>query len=128
MAMLQVSRLTKYFGAILAVDNVSFSVDKGEVVGFLGPNGAGKTTTVRMLVTLLAPSAGRAWVAGRDVVADPGGVRLRIGVALQEAALDPERPRGDGVPGGREVEAVRLRESPVLAAAAEEARCGHRRQ
>ncbi|MDQ3777283.1 MAG: ATP-binding cassette domain-containing protein [Actinomycetota bacterium] len=80
--------LVRRFGENVAVDGVDLEVAPGEIYGFLGPNGAGKTTTVRMLVTLLAPTAGRAWVAGRDVVSDPGGVRLRIGVALQEAALD----------------------------------------
>src|SRR4029078_3140815 len=57
--------------------------------GFLGPNGAGKTTTVRMLTTLLQPTGGRATVAGHDVVKEAGEVRRKIGVALQEAALDP---------------------------------------
>jgi len=64
-------------------------VQAGEVYGFLGPNGAGKTTTVRMLVTLLRPTGGHALVAGYDVARKPAQVRRRIGVALQEAALDP---------------------------------------
>jgi ABC-2 type transport system ATP-binding protein len=80
--------LVRRFGGNAAVDGVDLKVAPGEIYGFLGPNGAGKTTTVRMLVTLLAPTAGRAEVAGCDVVSDPTGVRLRIGVALQEAALD----------------------------------------
>lgn len=80
--------LARRFGDMVAVDGVDLSVAPGEIYGFLGPNGAGKTTTVRMLVTLLSPSAGRASVAGHDIVSNPGGVRLRIGVALQEAALD----------------------------------------
>jgi ABC-2 type transport system ATP-binding protein len=88
--------LVRRFGENVAVDGVDLSVADGEIYGFLGPNGAGKTTTVRMLITLLAPSAGRAWVAGRDVVSDPGGVRLRIGVALQEAALD-DRQTGEEI-------------------------------
>ena len=83
--------LVRWFGENVAVDGVDLSVEPGEIYGFLGPNGAGKTTTVRMLVTLLAPTAGRASVAGRDVVSDPGAVRLRIGVALQEAALDAKQ-------------------------------------
>jgi ABC-2 type transport system ATP-binding protein len=74
-----------------AVDGIDLSVARGEIYGFLGPNGAGKSTTVRMLTTLLSPSAGRARVAGWDVASDPGEVRLRIGVALQEAALDPKQ-------------------------------------
>ena len=65
------------------------SVEEGEIFGFLGPNGAGKTTTVRMLTTLLLPTGGRATVAGHDVVKQARAVRASIGVALQEAALDP---------------------------------------
>jgi ABC-2 type transport system ATP-binding protein len=80
--------IERRFGAIEAVAGVDLSVAEGEVYGFLGPNGAGKTTLVRMLCTLLLPSAGSARVAGFDVVAHPQAVRLRIGVALQEAALD----------------------------------------
>src|SRR5438045_6266624 len=71
-----------------AVDGIDLEVAPGEVYGFLGPNGAGKTTTVRMLVTLLRPTGGRALVAGHDVATEPHLVRKRIGVALQEAALD----------------------------------------
>ena len=68
---------------------IDLSLRQGEVFGFLGPNGAGKTTTVRMLCTLLPPTAGSARVAGIDVVADDAEVRRRIGVALQEIGLDP---------------------------------------
>jgi ABC-2 type transport system ATP-binding protein len=87
-AVIRTEGLVRRFGEETAVDGVDLSVAPGEIYGFLGPNGAGKTTTVRMLVTLLAPSAGRAEVAGYDIARDPGKVRLRIGVALQEAALD----------------------------------------
>jgi ABC-2 type transport system ATP-binding protein len=76
-------------GGIHAVAGVDLEVADGEIYAFLGPNGAGKTTCVRMLTTLLRPTAGSAQVAGFDVVADPGSVRRAIGVALQEAALDP---------------------------------------
>lgn len=76
-------------GSFKAVDGVDLAVAEGEVYGFLGPNGAGKTTLVRMLVTLLRPTAGRALVAGHDVVREAGQVRSAIGVTLQEAALDP---------------------------------------
>src|SRR5260370_4819691 len=79
----------RHFGGLRAVDGVDLRIPAGEVYGFLGPNGAGKSTTVRMLCTLLAPTGGRAVVAGYDVAARPGQVRLRIGVALQDAALDP---------------------------------------
>ena len=72
-----------------AVDGVNLYVATGEIYGFLGPNGAGKSTTVRMLVTLLPPTGGRATVGGLDVVRDGPKVRRIIGVALQEAALDP---------------------------------------
>jgi ABC-2 type transport system ATP-binding protein len=79
----------EFEGGIRAVDGVDLEVARGEIYGFLGPNGAGKTTTVRMLTTLLQPTGGRAEVAGFDVAKDPGAVRRNIGVALQEAALDP---------------------------------------
>jgi ABC-2 type transport system ATP-binding protein len=73
------------------VNGVDLEVQTGEIYGFLGPNGAGKSTLVRVLCTLLLPSAGRAEVAGYDVAADPVAVRLRIGVALQDASLDPSQ-------------------------------------
>jgi len=76
-------------GEIEAVRGIDLSIARGEVFGFLGPNGAGKTTTVRMLCTLLPPTAGTASVAGVDVVDDAAEVRRRIGVALQEIGLDP---------------------------------------
>ena len=85
--------LVRDFGSNRAVDGVDLAVTAGEVYGFLGPNGAGKSTTVLMLCTLLKPTAGRASVAGYDVVDSPGDVRIRIGVALQDAALD-ERQTG----------------------------------
>ena len=83
--------LVRHFDGIRAVDGVDLQIPAGEIYGFLGPNGAGKSTTVRMLCTLLTPTDGRALVAGYDVAAQPGPVRLRIGVALQEAALDPKQ-------------------------------------
>ena len=83
--------LGRTFGEVSAVDGIDLDIHTGEIYGFLGPNGAGKSTTVRMLCTLLAPTAGTAVVAGFDVATQPGDVRLRIGVALQEAALDPKQ-------------------------------------
>src|SRR4029453_10049814 len=82
-------QLTKHFPPdIEAVNGIDLSVDEGLIVAFLGQNGSGKTTTVRMLTTLLRPTSGRAEVAGLDVLARGTEVRQRIGVALQEAALD----------------------------------------
>ncbi len=90
MIAIEVRGLRREFGdEVVAVAGVDLEVAEGEIYAFLGPNGAGKTTTVRMLTTLLRPSGGTATVAGYDVVADPGAVRQAIGVALQEAALDP---------------------------------------
>src|SRR5258708_3962478 len=83
--------LVRHFSGSRAVDNVDLRIPAGEIYGFLGPNGAGKSTTVRMLCTRLAPTGGRALVAGYDVASQANQVRLRIGVALQEAALDPKQ-------------------------------------
>ncbi len=88
-AAIVVAGLERAFGEFRAVQGIDIEVGEGEIYGFLGPNGAGKTTTVRMLTTLLLPTGGRATVAGHDVVADARQVRATIGVALQEAALDP---------------------------------------
>lgn len=85
------NQLVRSFGEKPAVDGVSLRVAQGEIYGFLGPNGAGKSTTVRMLTTLLQPTSGTATVAGYDIVGDTENVRLRIGVALQEAALDAKQ-------------------------------------
>ena len=79
--------LTKRFGSVLAVDNVTFTVGKGEVFGFLGPNGSGKTTTIRMLCGLLPPTAGRATVAGFDVVRERGRMKPHIGYMSQKFSL-----------------------------------------
>ncbi len=81
--------LVRRFGDVVAVDGVDLRIEDGEIFGFLGPNGAGKSTTVRMLTTLLIPTAGQASVAGYDVVRQADEVRRRIGVALQDAAIDP---------------------------------------
>jgi ABC-2 type transport system ATP-binding protein len=78
------------FGDVVALDGVDLEVDTGTVFGLLGPNGAGKTTLVRILSTLLRPTAGRAYVLGHDVVAEPLAVRRRIGLAGQFAAVDEE--------------------------------------
>jgi ABC-2 type transport system ATP-binding protein len=88
-AAIVVEGLERSFGELRAVCGVDLRVGEGEIYGFLGPNGAGKTTTVRMLTTLLLPTGGRATVGGHDVVGEARAVRAAIGVALQEAALDP---------------------------------------
>lgn len=85
-----VDELTKAFGAFVAVDRVSFTVDKGEVFGFLGPNGAGKTTTIKMLNGLLLPSAGRGRVAGFDVMTETEAIRRHIGYMSQLFSLYPD--------------------------------------
>jgi ABC-2 type transport system ATP-binding protein len=83
--------LVRSFDGVAAVDGLDLDIRRGEIYGFLGPNGAGKSTTVRVLCTLLSPTSGRATVAGHDVASEAGAVRLAIGVALQEAALDPKQ-------------------------------------
>jgi daunorubicin resistance ABC transporter ATP-binding subunit len=84
-----VEGLAKRFGEVVALDGIDFEVPAGTVFGLLGPNGAGKTTAIRILATILRPDGGRATVLGRDVVRDPDGVRYRIGLAGQYAAVDP---------------------------------------
>jgi ABC-2 type transport system ATP-binding protein len=86
---IEVEGLVREFKDVRAVDGIDLRVAPGEIYGFLGPNGAGKSTTVHMLTTLLPPTAGRATVAGFDVVKNGPEVRRAIGAALQEAALDP---------------------------------------
>jgi ABC-2 type transport system ATP-binding protein len=84
----QAEGLVKEFGEVKALDGIDLTVNRGQVVGLLGPNGAGKTTTVRILSTLLQPTAGRATVAGFDVVKQPDEVRRAIGLTGQYAAVD----------------------------------------
>jgi ABC-2 type transport system ATP-binding protein len=84
-------RLCRSFAGRAAVEDLDLDIPRGEIYGFLGPNGAGKSTTARVLCTLLSPTRGRAAAPGHDVAAHPEKVRLRIGVALQEAALDPKQ-------------------------------------
>src|SRR5512133_2609597 len=89
-AAIQAEQLVREFKkGLRAVDGIDLAVSPGEIYGFLGPNGAGKSTTVHMLTTLLPPTAGRATVAGYDIVREGPKVRRAIGAALQEAALDP---------------------------------------
>lgn len=76
---IKVSNLTKIYGQQRAVDNISFEVNKGEVLGFLGPNGAGKSTTMKMLTCFIPPTSGQAWLCGKDIATEPIGVRRLIG-------------------------------------------------
>jgi ABC-2 type transport system ATP-binding protein len=94
----QVRDLTKtYPNGVTALDGVSLAAHEGEIFGLLGPNGAGKTTTVGILTTLVRPTAGEAFVAGRSVAADPLGVRRRIGVVFQDSVLDNEFSGADNL-------------------------------
>jgi ABC-2 type transport system ATP-binding protein len=88
--MISVRNLTKRFGDLTAVQDVSFDVKKGEIFAFLGPNGAGKSTTIKMLTTLLAPSSGSVEIDGLDPAKHPNHVRERIGIVFQDASLDTE--------------------------------------
>jgi len=88
--MVEVRNLSKTFGKLKAVDNVTFEVKKGEIFGFLGPNGAGKSTTINMLTTLLRPSSGSAQVCGYDVYKNANEVRRNVGVVPQEYTADED--------------------------------------
>ena len=88
--MIKVEGLTKRYARTVAVDNISFEVEKGQIVGFLGPNGAGKTTTMRVLTCFLPPTAGKATVAGFDVLENPMEVKKRIGYLPETPPLYPE--------------------------------------
>jgi ABC-2 type transport system ATP-binding protein len=85
---IETKSLSKSFGDVKAVDDISFSVESGEIFGFLGPNGAGKSTTMMILTTLLKPTSGQALVSGFDVKTHPKQVRLKIGYVQQESTVD----------------------------------------
>jgi ABC-2 type transport system ATP-binding protein len=87
---LHIQDLTRRFNELVAVDNISFDIDQGEIFGLLGPNGAGKTTTLSMLATMLTPTSGSATVNGIDISQDPDGVRKSIGIVFQDQSLDEE--------------------------------------
>jgi len=88
--MIKVTNLTKRYGAVLAVDGISFSVEKGQIVGFLGPNGAGKTTTMRILTCFMPATSGSATIGGLDVFRDSIDVRRRIGYLPETVPCYPE--------------------------------------
>lgn len=89
MALLEVKSLSKSYGAIKAVDNVSFAVNRGDVIGLLGPNGAGKSTTISMIATLMKPDLGQILYKGQDISSSPRGFQKELGVVPQEIALYP---------------------------------------
>ena len=97
MNIITTNKLTKKYNNLTAVDNISFSVEKGEIFGFLGPNGAGKTTTIKMLTTLLNPTRGSATITDFDIIKDRDQVRKNIGVVFQEPALDTELTGGENL-------------------------------
>lgn len=88
--MIKVENLSKKFGEVTAVDDVSFDVAAGEIFAFLGPNGAGKTTTIKMLTTLLRPTGGTISIDGLDPATQPNEVRKRFGIVFQDPSLDQE--------------------------------------
>src|SRR6516225_4251847 len=85
--MIKTEHLTKHYGTLTAVEDVSFQVGPGEVLGFLGPNGAGKTTTMRMLAGFVTPTSGTASICGHDVVADPLAAKAALGYLPEGAPL-----------------------------------------
>ena len=87
---IHIENLTRRFNDLVAVDNISFDIENGEIFGLLGPNGAGKTTTLSMLSTMLKPTSGKAMVNGIDVERDEDGVRKSIGIVFQDQSLDEE--------------------------------------
>ena len=87
---IEVKNLSKKFGDFIAVDNISFEVNKGEIFAFLGPNGAGKSTTIKMLTTLLSPSSGVMLLDGHNVEKDSNTVRHSFGIVFQDPSLDDE--------------------------------------
>jgi ABC-2 type transport system ATP-binding protein len=93
--MIDVKHLTKWYGRVLAVDNISFHVDKGMIVGFLGPNGAGKSTTLKVLTSYLPATAGKVSIAGHDVLEDSLAVRRNIGYMPEAVPLYPEMRVGE---------------------------------
>ena len=92
--MIEVKELRRSFGPVVAVDGISFSAAKGQVVGLLGPNGAGKTTAMRMLTCYIRPDSGTASVCGHDILTDPIGVRKSLGYLAENAPSYPEMTVG----------------------------------
>ena len=119
--LLQVDRLSKSYGAVRAVDGVSFAVNPGEIYGLLGPNGAGKTTTISMICGLLRPDAGSVAVGGRPFAADPQAAKRLMGVVPQDLALYEELSAAEnllfwGRLAGLDAKTARLRTAELLEA------------
>lgn len=94
---IRVAGLTRYYGDLLAVDHITFQVQRGEIFGFLGPNGAGKTTTVRMLTTLLEPTEGKAYIHGYDVVRQPYEAKLQLSIVPETSNVYDELSAWDNL-------------------------------
>jgi ABC-2 type transport system ATP-binding protein len=105
--MLKVDRVSRSYGRLTAVDNISFEIQPGEIVGFLGPNGSGKTTLLRVISTYLLPSMGTVWVDGVDVTRSPEQVRRRIGYLPESNILYPRMRVWDYLKFSGEVRGVR---------------------
>jgi len=118
---IEARRISKSYGSVKAVDDVSFRVDKGEIVGFLGPNGAGKSTTLRILAGFLGPSSGSVRIDGRDLTDDPVSSRARIGYMPETSPLYPEMRVGEYLTFRAELKLVarRVRRDAVRRALAE---------
>ena len=107
--MIEAEKLTKYYEKVAAIEDVSFTVEKGEIVGFLGPNGAGKTTTMRILAGFLPPSSGTARVAGYDILTNSLQVRRRIGYLPENVPLYTDMKMADYLDFVAEIKGVERR-------------------
>ncbi|MBL43120.1 MAG: multidrug ABC transporter ATP-binding protein [Rhodospirillaceae bacterium] len=112
--LLKVENLTKKFGPLTAVDNISFKVDKGDVLGFLGPNGAGKSTTMKMITGFLTPSSGTAIVCGKDILDEPIKVKKSIGYLPEGAPLYGDMTAGSFLNFVAEMRGINKKDRPKV--------------
>src|SRR3990172_5127578 len=110
--MIEVENLSKHYGSVQAVNDISFTVEKGEILGFLGPNAAGKTTTLRMLTCYIPPTSGHARVSGYDVFSDSMEVRKRIGYLPEHVPLYVDMRVGDYLDFAARVKKIGPRDRP----------------